>query len=180
MHPAILGLMTAILIQGLAPRTAGPLTDKIVIVVDASCSMEADDNFEAALAGVRMLLEQPTDAMQVAVMPFGVESARYPTKGFVKLPDAEAVKELTAFCASKPVSGAATNVTKALRRALTEPKDVSIVLVSDGEFVQGDDGILVKLAGMRPVMTLTTQESQAMVRLGRESGGGAWLIKENP
>lgn len=182
LHPILifLGVMFSVSLTQLEPRSAGTLNKRIVIVVDASCSMEADENFSRALTGTRMILEQPTDDMEVAVIAFGMEAIRYPTNGFLKLPSLDAVEALTKACVEAPVNSAGTNVRRAMKRALTEPKDVSIVLVSDGDFVQGDGDQVMKQVGKRPIMCLLTDKSQVMQRIGRESGGGAWLLQSDP
>lgn len=156
----------------------GGLEKRVVLVIDKSGSM--DGSLGRALGAYRMIAEQPTDDMELAVYVFGVNYRRYPTSGFLKLPDAHALKKCGDAVAGLNPGKTATNVVPVMISALSEPGPCSVVLVSDGEFSSGDNDKIVAYAQVknRSVMCLAVTEDPAtMEDIGRRTGGGAWQIK---
>jgi len=133
------------------------LTKRVLFVVDASGSMQGD-KFARACRGVLQIAEQPIDEVEVGVLAFNDETARWPglpedhparpvPDGWAALPSAEAVASASAFLAERGAYGD-TLVIPALRQALAETRDeLSVVVVTDGVFQrERSDDVLAALA----------------------------------
>ncbi|RMG09418.1 MAG: VWA domain-containing protein [Planctomycetota bacterium] len=136
----------------------------LLFLVDTSGSMEGD-KFASACQAVVDIAAQPVDAMEIAILAFDDEVARWPglpasggppprfqatvppralpraparrvPPGWAALPSREAVRHASAWLARRPPEGG-TRIIPALRAALAEPrKELTVVLVSDGQFYQ--------------------------------------------
>ena len=139
-----------------------PFTKNIRFVVDVSGSMTAK-RLSAAIATVIMVSEQPIDEMQIALVTFDDNHAVWPGKpepdayrpvppNWAQLPNLEVTGspeqpgELTQFISAN-LRGGSTDPRSALRAAFDDRKDLTVVIISDGEWQSilgsGVDGNLV-------------------------------------
>jgi Mg-chelatase subunit ChlD len=144
------------LVQVVAPEVR--VTKRLLFVVDASGSMEGQ-RFANACSGVLEIASQPIDEMEIGLIAFEDDHARWPgvpdpapaegasapegerqlPSGWARLPSKDAVDAASAWLAARPPRGG-TQVIPALTAALTEPRrELTVVLVTDGQFYQEDD-----------------------------------------
>lgn len=174
------------------------ITKNIMFVVDTSGSMGSEGRLGDALGAVSMIMEQPTDDMQIACLAFNDAVSRWPgyrTKGDVRLdagwarmPSNVAIHKARAWLAAFQASGM-TNVEQAIKTALEETKrDLTIVLVTDGDFPEDR---LMRIArrwqtrrveqklGRAVIMVWgvgsEASKSQAAASLANFGGGGLWI-----
>lgn len=132
-----------------------PISQHIMFVVDTSGSMKGD-KFVKAIKAVVKISEQPTDELQIAAIAFTGTTSRWkglPEKGvpqgWAQLPSMIAVQKAESFLVGRGAQGD-TLVTPALKLALSERrKDLTIVLVTDGDFFGESDESILKMVKER-------------------------------
>ena len=123
-----------------------PITKNIRFVVDVSGSM-SDKRLTAAISTVLSLAEQPIDELQIALITFDTDHQTWIGKpdpdayrpvppGWAQLPDPELVGDngaLAVFIRGNLKTGG-TNPQSAIREAIDDRKDLTVVVITDGEF----------------------------------------------
>ncbi len=158
------------------PRRA-QVHKRLVMVVDCSGSMSP--HFADAMQAVMEIAGQPTDDMEIAIYAFGTYWARWPTKGYQKLPDAKALAAADVWLRTAEVGGD-TFVQAPLSTALREPGPRTVVLVSDGKFHNVSDETLRKIVGKDPLLCFgvgNPKYQDTLDMLGK-TGGGFYRIVE--
>lgn len=160
-------------------------TKRQVYVMDVSGSMSGKP-FDKALTALAAVAAQPTDDMEISVIAFESQVARWP-RGWVQLPDAEAVDAATAWL-SEQGSGGNTFVVPALEAALKEKRtELTVVLVTDGIFNEDDSVVLeaVRKAqeqrveyGRAIVAVLGVGKAKPVLRMLAEEGKGGYFREE--
>jgi len=118
---------------------AGPITKRVLLVVDVSGSMKSANRITDAIEAIKTITQQPIDEMEFGLLVFSDQTRRWPgipeegvPKGWAALPSDEAIKSAQEFVESNVIDSN-TLYTSALTEALNEKRDnLSIVLISDG------------------------------------------------
>ncbi len=190
-------VMASSLITVVPPTTR--LTKRIVFLVDVSGSM-AGLKFDRACGAVLEIAGQPVDEMEMAVFAFDNTPTRWPgipeprdleqgikgiPKGWAALPSQVAMNKSSRWLSGISPDGG-TLVIPALLAALAEErKELSIVLITDGQFYQErTDTILAAVEtaqrareakGLGRAVILAygvAGESTALQKLAEVGGGG--------
>ena len=167
------------------------LTRDVVLIVDVSGSMAWGNRFGKALDAVQRIAGASTDELNVCAYAFNDSAYQWSRNGknWANLPDANAVRSLMSWLKSMETSGE-TNPSHALRRALRQPRGVSLVVISDGGFDAEISGIVhergqakrVKRGdGRAPLLVLGVgagaEREPALMRLAKEGRGGFWVLR---
>ena len=195
----LLLILTSFALAGEIKETVAPkerLTKHVFLLVDVSGSITTKGKIPDALKAIRMITKQDTDDMEIALMVFDSNQARWPgipdehtRAGWAKLPSEEAVKQAQGFVELNTTAGG-TWFQGPLQTALQEKReDLSIVLISDGDNNQeGDDSILGTVSKAQElrekeygraviyVIDLTGDEDW-MRQLASQNGGGHYVQK---
>lgn len=112
----------------------------IVVVVDVSGSMNT--SIEESIRSFREVSRQPVDEMNLSVVAFASETAFWDWR---KLPDQRAVDDAEAWLEmARTRLGLNTKPIQAFERALAlDKEELSVVLVSDGEFWSPPPNVIV-------------------------------------
>jgi len=117
---------------------------RILFICDVSGSMSGRP-FSKTLQAMKMIASQPVDDMEMGIIAFADHPTRWTPskkKTWVKLPSAKAVKAAEEWLIKQGASGG-TRIVPALRMALKDPaKDLSIVIVTDGVFMETNDAVV--------------------------------------
>lgn len=111
------------------------LTKKIVVVVDGSGSMWS--HFDEAVRVATGLASQASDEYEINVVLFGDTAMTWPF-GWVKMPDLENSRKVMVWLSTwKDTPWATTRADLGMATAykLGPPEEVSVILVTDGEFM---------------------------------------------
>jgi len=136
----------------IAVKPQGRITKNIRFVVDVSGSMSSQ-RIDAAIANMLSIAEQPIDEMQVALITFDQEHSVWPghphggykpvPPGWAQLPDLDITGpngELSTFIHDHIRDGN-TFPQSAIHAAIDDRRDLTVVLITDGELGQSNLGI---------------------------------------
>ncbi len=201
--PAALVLAVALVARGsetleVVVPAAGPLSSRVVFLVDASGSMTPGRVAEAIRACL-LILETPTDSLEVRVLAFrgvvhvwpGLGGEGVPA-GWTALPHGDALGAVSAWLGGLGGNGT-TAAAPALRQALLTPRaKLSVVLITDGEFtlapvlstLKAGQAARVKAGHGRAHLLVWgvgagARESAALKALGKAGGGGLWVYRRS-
>lgn len=161
---------------------ASPMSARVLLVVDVSGSMDA--YLPRALTQVADITGQPVDELQLACIAFSDQVYRWP-RGWVQLPDEGARGELLGWLGGLGARGD-TLLAPALRLALEEEGDLTVIVISDGMFQRERleplrdlirEGLEGRESPARVATLCVRGRSETMARLGEAGGGGAWSLE---
>lgn len=154
-----------------APKTQ--LSKRLLFLVDISGSMQTKDKIKSTIDFVKMICEQPIDEFEMAIIAFGDNSYKWEgfpcdkddpkpcPAGWAKMPNAKALEAAQTWISAFK-GNQSTNAILAFKEALAEKQsDVSVILVTDGDYDQG-----------HIVITKAIAEGQAV----READGRGRLV----
>ena len=190
-------VMASSLVTVVSPTTR--LTKRIVFLVDVSGSM-AGLKFDRACGAVLEIAGQPVDEMEIAVFAFDNTPTRWPgipeakdlekgikgiPKGWAALPSQEAINTSSHWLGGISPDGGTLVIPPLLAALAEERKELSIVLITDGQFYQErTDSILAAVEkaqkarvakGLGRAVILAygvAGESIALQKLAEAGGGG--------
>jgi hypothetical protein len=200
-------------VQEVSPTLRVPLNKNIFFIFDCSGSMNTN-KIREAMNFLIAITTQPVDDMQFAVLAFDEPKLssttkhglyRWPGKpepdlpypilpGWAGLPSKIAVDEVVVWIKeTRSNTGGDTYVAPAIRNALIEDRnEMSIVIISDGEFHDGNGtimSILEKSLKIRsnnekldyvPIMVYGTgSRKNILVQLAQKGGGGYFRKQES-
>lgn len=121
-------------------RPTARFSTNLVLVLDRSGSMNEQNRLPQALAACRTITAQPTDELRLKLVVFG---SRVQASTWVSLPDPAALRNLQEWARTARV-GTATYLKPALAEALLQKEaSLSVVVVSDGEFYEPKQTVLL-------------------------------------
>ncbi len=191
--------LTAGIIILLAPMqfvTVVPQTkrhaNRIVLLVDVSGSMSI--HIPDLMAASKLILRQPTDAAEIAVVAWRSKPQAYKTPSgglWIKLPDFDQVRKAEAWLRQQKPDGG-TYIIPALELALAlDKKQLSVVVITDGIWSEIDAAVMdsteelqrrrLKRGHARAVIGVLAvckqKKDSVSARLGGKHGGGCYYIK---
>ena len=188
-------------IRAVVKCEGGRLTKRVILVLDVSGSMRAENRIGRAIQVLKHVMRQPVDDLEVAVITFSSNMERWvgvpepkadpPVPyGWARLPSATALRAAEMWVATRVSSGTEPN--DALKAAIKEARDeVSIVFITDGDFA-GDSCVeafreaqkVRKAAGRAEAPVLVygvgtgADKRDCLATIGKEGGIGFWVDKE--
>lgn len=175
-----------------------PLQKRVMLIVDVSGSMiSSHTNCVAeALGNVGMIVNQPVDEMDLALIVFNSNTRRWPgvpepgtKKGWAKLPSVEAGNKARDFV-QNAFEDSGTYFAPAFKLALEEQSsDFTIVVITDGTNAFESEATIVRVtaeaqtlreaAGLEaiPIWIIDTNstKNEWAVTLAKTYGGGYWI-----